>query len=533
MKRAIAIAALLVASCSDPEVSQIMLRIEADPGVAAMTRSIQIQIDGGATRSAFVAAETVTLDGGDFPRTIAIAPKGDDPSRFYRVVVFARRESIDDPVAETFAQAALVGTYVRGETRTVVIRLEDSCIDVPCGTTQHCTGASCVEPPLVEPEPLDGGMGDMGMPPSDMGPGRCATDADCDDGIDCTIDACTTGNCTFEPVNAMCPTPSNVCVRAVCDLVAGCMDEPRSGPCDNGDFCDGADTCIDGTCTGGDSPCVGMSTCDESMDRCTGCVGSADCTNGETCTGGTCTCPGAVEDCSSPGDEDCDGQADCADFDCANTSCGSNGRVCTGGICGCRESTELCTVPGDEDCDGFANCADSDCQGRTCAPGYVCSGDLCVMDTFEICDDGIDNDSDGAVDCADSPECETAPCVSEMGPGFCAVGVCEPSCASSPENTMAACSDGVDNDCDGAEDCADSECSGVCPCSDLCSDGGSCTFTGPENTEARCSDGVDNDCDGAADCSDSQCTSTCYCRGSCGDMSITEPDMSMTVGLDF
>ncbi len=36
--------------------------------------------------------------------------------------------------------------------------------------------------------------------------------------------------------------------------------------------------------------------------------------------------------------------------------------------------------------------------------------------------------------------------------------------ATSPENTPAACSDGIDNDCDGVVDCADPDCSGIGAC---------------------------------------------------------------------
>ena len=428
MKRVVPIAALALLSCSDPEVSQVIVRIEADPGVTSMTGSIEVQIDGGATRSALTAAETLTLDGNAFPRHVAIAPKQDDPSRFFRVIARARRAGIGDAAAETFAQAALIGTYVRGETRTVVLRLEDSCIDVSCGTIQHCADARCTEPPLVEPGPSDGGAADMTAPDlgGDMGTDRCATDADCDDGVGCTIDACTSGNCTFTAVDAMCPESPNVCLRAVCDTTIGCTDEYRDGPCDNGVFCDGPDSCVMGTCTaGGSSPCVGTTTCDETMDRCIGCEGPDDCTNGEECNSGACACPG---------------------------------------------TSELCSVAGDEDCDGLADCADSDCEGQTCASGRVCRGGTCVVDATEICDDGIDNDGDLDIDCRDA-DCKGSPCQLDGGTGVCAAGRCEPPCVpSGPENTTDTCTDGMDNDCDDSTDCGDSECMELCICGGLCLD---------------------------------------------------------------
>ena len=55
--------------------------------------------------------------------------------------------------------------------------------------------------------------------------------------------------------------------------------------------------------------------------------------------------PGATEDCSRSGDEDCDGLADCEDADCF-------------GVIACQED---CLTPGDEDSDGLEDCEDDDC----------------------------------------------------------------------------------------------------------------------------------------------------------------------------
>ena len=61
------------------------------------------------------------------------------------------------------------------------------------------------------------------------------------------------------------------------------------------------------------------------------------------------------------GDEDGDGNADCADSDCAAAPA-------------CAATPEDCATPGDEDGDDDADCADSDCA----------TADGC----FEVCDDG-------------------------------------------------------------------------------------------------------------------------------------------------
>ena len=62
---------------------------------------------------------------------------------------------------------------------------------------------------------------------------------------------------------------------------------------------------------------------------------------------------------------------------------------------------EDCLTPGDEDGDGLADCADTDCDGLT-GP----SGETCEFGTENNCTDGFDNDADGDTDC-DDPDCES------------------------------------------------------------------------------------------------------------------------------
>lgn len=136
---------------------------------------------------------------------------------------------------------------------------------------------------------------------------------------------------------------------------------------------------------------------------------------------------GADEVCDEAGDEDTDGEADCADPDCTGTFCGSNGEQCDAmGACTCPGgSTETSCGDGwDDDCDGDVDCDDADCAG-----GLYCSAE-------SDCDDGLDDDGDGRTDCAD--------------PGCAATAPCEP--------FEQSCGDGVDNDGDGLTDCEDVDC---------------------------------------------------------------------------
>ncbi|UCC32536.1 MAG: hypothetical protein JSU86_09680 [Phycisphaerales bacterium] len=96
----------------------------------------------------------------------------------------------------------------------------------------------------------------------------CASSADCDDGLYCTIDTCNvgTGECSHSSRNC---SDGNPCTTDSCNETSNqCDHAPNSNSCNDGVFCNGTDTCSGGSCSihAGD-PCS-SGCCDETNDGC-------------------------------------------------------------------------------------------------------------------------------------------------------------------------------------------------------------------------------------------------------------------------
>ena len=129
--------------------------------------------------------------------------------------------------------------------------------------------------------------------------------APCQDGLYCTTgDICTDGECLGR-FQRFCTSGPNQCEEGICDEE---LDQCTIGPkedgaeCDDGIYCNGVDTCIQGNCDDhpGD-PCqycfsIGC-ICDESKDSCIDCLADLDCDgicdpgNSEPNCTGTDNCP--------------------------------------------------------------------------------------------------------------------------------------------------------------------------------------------------------------------------------------------------
>ena len=208
--------------------------------------------------------------------------------------------------------------------------------------------------------------------------------------------------------------------------------------CDDGLFCDGAESCDDfGDCLTGAAPCPAGLLCDDSNDRCVTpfCNEDTVCDFGEDCAicGGDCfsgagaTCGNGV--CEAGDGENC---RNCP-ADCAGSSTGKpGGRFC----CGFHAPDSVgCLLAACHE-DGYA-CAETPAVASCCGDLFCATGEDAV---------------NCAVDCAAAAVCGDALCVEPETPCGC------PHDCGDPPTFEAVCVDGVDEDCDGLADCDDRDC---------------------------------------------------------------------------
>ena len=196
------------------------------------------------------------------------------------------------------------------------------------------------------------------------GSGTCAhpnNTVPCNDGVFCNgSDTCSGGACSVHGTNP-CPGPDGDgnCSESCNEAADNCTaSDPNGSACTDGLFCNGSDTCSGGACSvHGTNPCPGADgdgdcseSCNEAADNCTAsdpngsaCNDGTFCNGADTCSGGACSghagnpCPGPDGDgnCS----ESCNEAADnCTAADPNGSGCndglGCNGAdTCSGGSC--------------------------------------------------------------------------------------------------------------------------------------------------------------------------------------------------------
>jgi hypothetical protein len=337
--------------------------------------------------------------------------------------------------------------------------------------------------------------------------------------------------CTCAQVETSLPTPhcedditlcdpildNNVCTTLTCNPRGsglgdefGCSQNNNTAPCEDGLFCNGADTCSGGTCSAhaGD-PCIGGGicgdNCNEAADNCfdpagTVCRASAGvCDTQETCTGSSASCPADAFVSSATVCRASAGVCDVAES-CTGSAaaCPADGFVSNATVC--RGSAGVCDVA--ESCTGSAAACPAD--------GFVSSATQCRA-SAGVCDVAESCTGSGAACPADGFASTATVCRGSAG-------VCD--VAESCTGSAAACpADGFQSS---ATQCRAS--AGVCDTAESCTgSGASCPADGfvSSATVCRASAGVcalaENCTGSAAACpANSYVSSATVCRGSAG-----------------
>lgn len=289
-------------------------------------------------------------------------------------------------------------TCLPGASKTSWTAVQGSCDDgLFCTGADMCRAGVCVHAgsPCANPTPY-----------CDEGNHVCAacrSAADCDDGNGCSDEVCGGGSCTHSNSTAPCDdglwcngadtcgggtcsvhaertcgggTPlcsetldacvvclndaqcndqevctTDACVNGVCEHIANALS------CDDGVFCNGADTCARGGCVvHAGAACDAKKLCDENKDRCAQCIDASQC----------------PQDTSY-----CNGNEYCA----LDGTCGHAGSPCQGATPHCVESSKSCVG-----CLTDADCDDGN-FGTTgyCGPAGVCIRATCPVSYWD-CD---------------------------------------------------------------------------------------------------------------------------------------------------
>jgi len=350
----------------------------------------------------------------------------------------------------------------------------------------------------------------------------------CDDGVPCTNDFCdqVADTCVSVPSDALCSdgllcngveqcdaqlgcqlgtavtcSDGVACTNDACsEQAGGCVHTPNNGACNDGQFCNGVETCSTTLgCVSGAPPncsdgvaCT-IDSCDSIANACAHAANDGFCDDGVFCNG----------------DETCDtGQG------CVTTGpvvCPSDGVSCTVEACdeiamGCDSTPTPALCPPNEFCSAVSGCIpappcddDSQCQdGDLCNGVETCEGEIINVPLSGICTAGQPVSCDDGVTCTnDSCDPATGTCSSlaideacENGLNCDGIATCDP---------VQGCIAGTPIDCDDGVACTFDECfePGVCSSfgNDLqCDDGQFCNGSEVCDPQVGCVAGGGNPC---------------------------------------
>ncbi|MCZ7681335.1 MAG: hypothetical protein M5U28_22110 [Sandaracinaceae bacterium] len=268
----------------------------------------------------------------------------------------------------------------------------DACTGGTCASSPHAAGTACsagvCDGASVCVECLESAHCPSERPLCDTSARtceECLSDADCDDGNECTADACAAGACSAgaEPAGTLCSA-------GVCNGDASapaCVPCVLDAHCEDGNECT-IDACVSGACASDVAPAgtecsLGVCDGDPVTPACIGCVSDAEC--GELtpfCVGGACV------ECGS--DAQCDDSRECSADSCVDGSCVrtplARGSACGGGVCdGDASAPECVECVSDTDCVRAAPRCSAQSRCVECLADAHCDdGDACTEDSCSV-----------------------------------------------------------------------------------------------------------------------------------------------------
>ena len=249
--------------------------------------------------------------------------------------------------------------------------------------------------------------------------GKCAAQnlpdgTACDDGDACSkASGCVGGACTADGKSGC--DDGNTCTTDVCDKQAGCQNTPNTIACPDDDACTTDEVCEAGSCKTKGKKCNDANPC--TQDTCapatqSGCVynnlsdGPCDdgdaCSQASSCIGGTCTASKTkvCDDNNGCTDDSCDKQKGCQftpnTAKCPDSEPCTTAETCAAGKCVTKplvcDDKDPCTT---DLCASGQGCVKLPASGKACDDGNVCttastcSSGKCVGTKNLVCKDGL------------------------------------------------------------------------------------------------------------------------------------------------
>lgn len=222
MRAATWVSCVVLLGCSQGPLTQILVVTDTDLAVPEELERVRFDVSGPRGNVQSASADLASAR----PARLALVHREGPLGPF---TIEATGELGTGIVVRRSARVA----FIPGEVRVLRLALLERCVDVRCGEDETCGEQGCrsIEVDASELEPWNAAPVDGSVPLA------CGERPSCDDGIDCTHDACLDDVCESQPEATRCADDGVACTIERCDPELGCISEPSDAACDDGVAC--------------------------------------------------------------------------------------------------------------------------------------------------------------------------------------------------------------------------------------------------------------------------------------------------------